>query len=473
MSFPFNCTSCTSPIPPISPRISCTTCPSHFCASCYILSRSPEPHVASHSSLLHEYSGYLPRTPPQLPPRPPLQPISTTASTQRRPVSTQLPLSSPKQVWGGGTPPQRYPLQPSVSASTTPPLSASPHAASPQTSHAPSASEIPSSASPQTNYAAPSVTRDAASPEAGPSRSSPYAYTLRSSSTPGPQTPQYTSAPSLDRVLPQSQQSQQQERQQQLPQQPPRPQPQQTNSAAPPGWQPLYNNTAPTAFGAALFNEIFNHLDINRTGLLLPEQYSDFLDVVGYSLEQNAWKNQMSKPVFGYNAQDFADYQLRQEYINLSIDHVMAPRPPSAPNTDIRSSFSSLRNIVSPAMSQILNSIPTGTSISGNQMPLLTRRGFIDICASDFLYYPNAGFSCVTKAVRHYGIWPELGDVPRNVMPGVAPQELLDRVKIINIEAARKAEDLLAAKTIETNIAARGRRQALNLTGDTRWVEYS
>lgn len=181
----------------------------------------------------------------------------------------------------------------------------------------------------------------------------------------------------------------------------------------------------------------------------------------------------MSKPVFGYNPRDLADYQLRQEYINFSIDHVMAPRPPSAPNTDLRSSFSSLRNIVPPSLSQIFDSIPTGSSISGNQMPLLTRRGFIDSCANEFLYYPNAGFSCVTKAARHYGIWRELGDMPRNIMPAVAPQELIDRVKIINIEATRKAEDLLAAKTIETNLAAKGRRQALNLTGGSQWIEYS
>ncbi|ELR09458.1 hypothetical protein GMDG_04018 [Pseudogymnoascus destructans 20631-21] len=221
----------------------------------------------------------------------------------------------------------------------------------------------------------------------------------------------------------------------------------------------------------AFFNEIFNHLDINRTGLLLPEQYSDFLDIIGYSLDQNAWKNQMSKPVFGYNPQDFADYQLRQEYINLSIDHVMAPRPPSAPNTDLRSSFSSLRNIVPPSLSKIFDSVPTGSSISGNQMPLLTRRGFMDSCANEFLYYPNDGFSCVTKAARHYGIWRELGDVPRNVFPAVAPKELLDRVKMINIEATRKAEDLLAAKTIEAKLAAKGRRQAMNLIGGDRW-EY-
>ncbi|OBT97061.1 hypothetical protein VE01_04776 [Pseudogymnoascus verrucosus] len=468
MSLPFHCTSCTFPIPPTSPRISCNTCPSHFCASCYILSRSPGPHLASHPSLLYEYSGYPPRTPPELPPRPPLQPINTAASTQRRPVSTQLPLASLKQVGGEGLPPQRYPPQPSVSASTTPPPFASPHAASPQTSHAPPAPEIPSSASSQTNYAAPSESTNTVLPEAGPSRSSPYAYTSRSNSTPGPQTPQYTYEPSQGPV---PSQPQQQQKYQQPPQQPPRPQLQQTHSAASTGWQPFYNNTAPTAFGMAFFNEIFNHLDTNRTGLLLPEQYSGFLDIIGYSLEQNAWKNQMSKPVFGYNPQDFADYQLRQEYINFSIDHVMAPRPPSAPNTDIRSSFSSLRNIVPPSFSKILDSIPTGNSISGNQMPLLTRRGFIDHCANEFLYYPNDGFNCVTKAARHYGIWRELGEMPRNVFPVVAPQELLDRVKIINIEAARKAEDLLAAKTIEANIAAKGRRNALNLIGGDRW-EY-
>ncbi|KFY68401.1 hypothetical protein V496_01108 [Pseudogymnoascus sp. VKM F-4515 (FW-2607)] len=322
--------------------------------------------------------------------------------------------------------------------------------------HAPPTPEAPSSVSPQTNYAAPSIDTSEASPEAGPSRSSPYAHTLRSSSTTGPQTPQSTYAPSLGPAPTQP------------PQQPPRPQPQQAHSAALTGWQPLFNNTAPTAFGAAFFNEIFNHLDVNRTGLLVPEQYSAFLDIIGYSLDQNAWKNQMSKPVFGYNPQDFADYQLRQEYINLSVDHVMAPRPPAAPNTDLRSSFSSLRNIIPPSLSQIFDSIPTGNSISGNQMPLLTRRGFIDICATEFLYYPNAGFSYVTKAVRHYGIWREFGDVPRNVMPAVAPQELIDRVKIINIEATRKAEELLAAKTVETNLAAMGRRNAVNLTDDSR-----
>lgn len=174
----------------------------------------------------------------------------------------------------------------------------------------------------------------------------------------------------------------------------------------------------------------------------------------------------MSKPVFGYNPQDLADYNLREEYINFSIDHVMAPRPPSTPNTDIRDAYSSLRNIMPPA---IFNSIPTGKSISGNQMPLLTRRGFIDSCANELLYYPNAGFSGVAKAARHYGIWRELGDMPRNVMPAVAPRELIDRVELINIEAKRKAEDLLAAKMIETNIAAQGRRHAVDLVSDRRW----
>ena len=232
-----------------------------------------------------------PRTPPQLPPRPPLQPVGVTASTQRRPVSTQLP--SPKQAGNGGTPPQRHPRHSSVSASTTPPPSASPSVKSPQTSPSPAASEIPRLASPQTDYAASYVTINAASPEAGPSRSSPYAYTSRSTSTPGSQTPQYAHTPSIKPVPTQPQQEQ---RQEQPPQQPPRPQvqqmqrpqQQQTHSAALTGWQPFFNNTAPTAFGMAFFNEIFNHLDINRTGLLTPEQYSDFLDVIGHSLDQNA-----------------------------------------------------------------------------------------------------------------------------------------------------------------------------------------
>lgn len=180
----------------------------------------------------------------------------------------------------------------------------------------------------------------------------------------------------------------------------------------------------------------------------------------------------MSQRVFGYSPQDFADYSLREVYTNLSTDHVMAPRPPSAPNTDVRSSFASLRNIVPPALSKILESVPTGNSISGNQMPLLTRRGFIDIIASDFLYYPNAGFGCYTKAARHYGIWRELGDMPRNVMPAVAPQELIDRVKLVNIEATRRAEELLASKTAQARMEERGRRQALNLIGGSQWVEY-
>ena len=52
-------------------------------------------------------------------------------------------------------------------------------------------------------------------------------------------------------------------------------------------WQPLFEGTQPTQMMADLLTAIFICLDATGTRLLAPEQYSSFLEVQGYLLEED------------------------------------------------------------------------------------------------------------------------------------------------------------------------------------------
>lgn len=55
-------------------------------------------------------------------------------------------------------------------------------------------------------------------------------------------------------------------------------------------WQPLFDGTQPTQMMADLLTAIFICLDTAGTRLLAPEQYSSFLEVQGYSMEEDVCK---------------------------------------------------------------------------------------------------------------------------------------------------------------------------------------
>jgi len=53
------------------------------------------------------------------------------------------------------------------------------------------------------------------------------------------------------------------------------------------GWMPLFLGCAPSKLGNQLLNTFFDCLDTQKIGSITPEQYSAFLDVQGYSTEEN------------------------------------------------------------------------------------------------------------------------------------------------------------------------------------------
>jgi hypothetical protein len=213
----------------------------------------------------------------------------------------------------------------------------------------------------------------------------------------------------------------------------------------------------------AFFGTLFFCLDTDRTGLLRPEQYSSFLDVCGYTGAEDVWKHQMSKPVFGYTREDLADYELKQAYINFSIDHQLSPRRPTAPNTDLKNWAAGLPGLIG-------SLVPTTLQpLSGGLMPMLTRQGFIDICTVEFLYDPNRGWAYAKAASRRYAIWREWGEVPRSVLPEVAPPELVNRAKLAQVQAQARAQETIDAHRARAMLEKQGREAALDLVSDRRY----
>ena len=55
-------------------------------------------------------------------------------------------------------------------------------------------------------------------------------------------------------------------------------------------WSPIFEGCVPSATGAAFLNTVFDCLDVERKGLITPEQWSAFNDVQGYELHEDPCK---------------------------------------------------------------------------------------------------------------------------------------------------------------------------------------
>ncbi|KAH7317333.1 hypothetical protein BKA65DRAFT_515772 [Rhexocercosporidium sp. MPI-PUGE-AT-0058] len=73
---------------------------------------------------------------------------------------------------------------------------------------------------------------------------------------------------------------------------------------------------------------------------------------------------------------------------------------------------------------------------------------------------------------QHYNIWREWGDVPRSMLPEVAPANLVRRIAIVTEQARAKSQKLIDASAAEAAIKAQGRENALRLLDPpgTRYV---
>jgi predicted oxidoreductase len=108
--------------------------------------------------------------------------------------------------------------------------------------------------------------------------------------------------------------------------------------------------------------------------------------------------------------------------------------------------------------------------ISGGMKPMITLPGFITITTVEFLYDPSAGWNHMQLVLNQYGIWKELGRLPREMFPELAPPELVEKVKRITAMSQRKAAELIEAKRVELAIKAQGQQNAIDLLDDRRWV---
>jgi hypothetical protein len=60
-----------------------------------------------------------------------------------------------------------------------------------------------------------------------------------------------------------------------------------TTQAVQQGWQPLFSGSAPTALYTAFLTDVFKKIDTDNDGLITPEQYTSFLDVQQYAIEED------------------------------------------------------------------------------------------------------------------------------------------------------------------------------------------
>lgn len=170
---------------------------------------------------------------------------------------------------------------------------------------------------------------------------------------------------------------------------------------------------------------------------------------------------------FGFNKEDPADYELTRAYKNFSIEHTLSPRNSPA-NNDMASLTSGISGLMGSSMSAIMKA-SAPKPISRGMMPMLTLRGFIDITAVEVLADPSEGWLYTNRALRHYSVWREMGDFPRNMLPDFAPQQVLDRVRRITQVSAQQAQNLLAANYAENAMKAQGSQNALDLIDGGRY----
>lgn len=113
-------------------------------------------------------------------------------------------------------------------------------------------------------------------------------------------------------------------------------------------------------------------------------------------------------------------------------------------------------------------------SFTGGMMPMLTLPGFIDITVVETLSDPSPGWIRVNRIAQHYNIWREWGDVPRSMMPEVAPAELMTRIAVITQQSAARVQTMLDANATKLAFQAQASENVLRLFDPpgTRYYRY-
>ncbi|GIC86283.1 uncharacterized protein Aud_002651 [Aspergillus udagawae] len=417
MSSLYKCTSCNELIQPTKARLSCASCVPRItlCANCYVVQNYPSQHQddPSHAISLHAHSGFIP-VPPPPPPR--AQSVrSPHCPPRRRPVSVSNRDSD--------VPPKKPPR----------PTNPEPRSEEPVENTVPA---TPMSMKSASQGPPPETENEAEAEKAAPTI--PYA------SRPVLQSPPLeTTEPSPHPPHPHSSTS----------------------------WIPLFTeDMKPSASFMRLIEELFRHLDPQRTGYLSPEAVSEYIDVCGAPPSHNIWKTSRTKnPEYGY---DLADRELADHFTAYGVDFAFRPRtPPTTPVNSPLDPLSYFPPAQRAAMAAFMPATPVN-SLSGGKKPMLSFRGWTDLTVCGVLLNPSASCGELNRAMQAFQlpIWREWGDIPRDMLPLAPYQPEVERVRVLLEGARLNAEQEVDAVHARLKMEQRGEQNALDLVDDRVWV---
>ncbi|CZR65903.1 uncharacterized protein PAC_15803 [Phialocephala subalpina] len=382
----YSCNGCSELIPTDRARVACHTCPDyHLCANCTIIKQYTRPHVDSHTTMVLKLSGFVVPPPPGFPPRPaPALPPrqNSTINTRQTVRVSELPTANWGALWSAIKDPLEKMGKKSRKGSV-------------DTTRGRSDSVM---------------TGGLGDNDKGSNASSPLSQNPVNDMPPSPPKSVRgginridSEAPSYPRLA---------------------------------EWESLFGaDGTPTPIFVALMSTIFGHLDPEHTGYLTPEVYSAFLDVQGCESDVNRCKPPMgpipaslqspnlSETVYPFSpskrdgkktlggdttdsSKDMADLELGLYCSDHNISHILSVRTktPTSPDTS------------EPPTSAVEQRIRQSISFKPN-MPMLSRQGFIDLMTIEYLKDLDLAHEYLGRAVKEYGIWKELGTLPRGVLP--------------------------------------------------------
>lgn len=100
------------------------------------------------------------------------------------------------------------------------------------------------------------------------------------------------------------------------------------------------------------------------------------------------------------------DLELGVYFSDLGISHRLTIRP------KVYATDEEATEPKSPIQERIKDSMKFGAN-----MPMISRQGFIDLSAIEYLVDPSKAHEHLGRAVSIYGIWKDLGQMPRSVLP--------------------------------------------------------
>jgi hypothetical protein len=141
-----------------------------------------------------------------------------------------------------------------------------------------------------------------------------------------------------------------------------------------------------------------------------------------------------------FAAEDMADFEMKAACEAWYFDHVVVVRTPGA------------------------RQLPYGG------MPLLSLRGFTDWISVETSGFPDRAWRGLNAALQHYGVWPERGPMPRDILPASMPAEVQVRINRASERGRAASQQKLSANASRLALEQQGRQNALDLIGDVRYV---